>query len=77
MLEDGRLVRLFDIGPFVGEDAIYMVYAKESMQLEEVAAFVDWIAAAIKHYIGSSVDLESSESAHAGAEDSCPPREGR
>ncbi|HEX9200467.1 MAG TPA: transcriptional regulator GcvA [Acidobacteriaceae bacterium] len=71
MLEDGRLVRLFDISSFGGEDAIYVVYAKESMHREEVAVFVNWITAAIKHDIGSSVDLESSEAAHAGGEDGC------
>ncbi len=77
MLKDGRLVRLFDISPFRGEDALYVVYAKESMHREEVAAFVDWIRAAIRHDIGSSADLESSEATHAGGEDGCPPPDGR
>src|SRR6266699_811280 len=69
MLKDGRLVRLFAISPFDGEDAIYVVYAKESMHREELAVFVNWITAAIKYELGSSVDLESSEAAHTRGED--------
>jgi LysR family glycine cleavage system transcriptional activator len=57
MLEDGRLVRLFDISPFCGEDALYLVCAKESVHREEVAVFVNWITAAIKHDIDSGNSL--------------------
>jgi len=42
LLEQGLLVRLFDISAFV-EEAFYVVFAKESLQRAEVAAFVNWI----------------------------------
>lgn len=45
LLDQGTLVRLFDISVPV-DDAFYIVYAKESQQRPEVAAFVSWIVSA-------------------------------
>ena len=42
LLEQGLLVKLFDISVFI-EEAFYVVFTKESRQRPEVAAFVDWI----------------------------------
>lgn len=43
LIEQGLLVRLFDISAFV-EEGFYVVYAEESLKRPEVAAFVSWIA---------------------------------
>jgi LysR family transcriptional regulator, glycine cleavage system transcriptional activator len=54
LLEQGALVRLFDISAFV-EEAFYVVFAKESLQRPEVAAFVGWIkSAAEEEFPGAS-----------------------
>ena len=45
LLDQGALVRLFDISTSV-EEAFYVVFVKESLQRPEVAAFVDWIKSA-------------------------------
>lgn len=45
LLDQELLVKLFDISVSV-EEAFYAVFAKESLQRPEVAAFVDWIKAA-------------------------------
>ena len=42
MMDEGLLVKLFDISAFVDE-AFYVVVAKASLDRAEVAAFVDWI----------------------------------
>lgn len=42
LLDQGLLVRLFDISAFI-EEAFYVVFVKESLQRAEVAAFVNWI----------------------------------
>ena len=42
LLDQGLLVRLFDISAFV-EEAFYVVFVRESLQRAEVAAFVNWI----------------------------------
>lgn len=42
LLDQGLMVRLFDISAFV-EEAFYVVFAKGSLQRAEVAAFIDWI----------------------------------
>lgn len=42
LLDQGLLVKLFDISAFI-EEAFYVVYLRESMQRDEVAAFVNWI----------------------------------
>ena len=44
LLVQGLLVKLFDISVSV-EEAFYVVFAKQSLQRPEVAAFVDWIKA--------------------------------
>ena len=45
LLDQGALVRLFDISTSV-EEAFYVVFVNESLQRPEVAAFVDWIKSA-------------------------------
>jgi len=45
MLDEGRLVRLFDIS-LRTDGAFYVVYTKETLSRPEVSAFVDWIVAA-------------------------------
>ena len=42
LLDQGLLVKLFDISVFI-EEAFYVVFTKESLQRAEVAAFVNWV----------------------------------
>jgi LysR family transcriptional regulator, glycine cleavage system transcriptional activator len=42
LIEQGLLVRLFDVSAFV-EEGFYVVYSKASFERDEVAAFVSWI----------------------------------
>ena len=42
LVEEGSLVKLFDVSAFV-EEAFYVVFLKASLQRPEVSAFVDWI----------------------------------
>ena len=44
LLDQGLLVRLFDISAFV-EEAFYVVFEKGSQQRAEVVAFIEWITA--------------------------------
>jgi len=53
LLEQGSLVRLFDISAFI-EEAFYVVFAKESLQRPEVAAFVEWIKTAAAEEFSST-----------------------
>ena len=47
LLDQGLLVRLFDISAFI-EEAFYVVFMKDSLQRAEVAAFVDWIKSVVE-----------------------------
>ncbi|MES2561496.1 MAG: transcriptional regulator GcvA [Pseudomonadota bacterium] len=46
LLDQGLLVKLFDISAFI-EEAFYVVFLNESLQRAEVAAFVDWIKSVV------------------------------
>ena len=58
LLDQGLLVRLFDISAFI-EEAFYVVFMKESLQRAEVAAFVDWIKSVVTE---EPVVIESNNS---------------
>jgi LysR family transcriptional regulator, glycine cleavage system transcriptional activator len=53
LLEQGALVRLFDISALI-EEAFYVVFAKESLERPEVAAFVDWIKSVAEEEAGGA-----------------------
>ena len=50
LIEQGLLVRLFDISVSV-EEAFYVVFAKEALERTEVAAFVNWIKSASEEQV--------------------------
>jgi LysR family glycine cleavage system transcriptional activator len=53
LLDQGLLVRLFDISAFI-EEAFYVVFARESLQRPEVAAFVNWIKSVAEEEVRSA-----------------------
>ena len=53
LLEQGLLVRLFDISAFI-EEAFYVVFLKESLERSEVSAFVDWIKSAAEEEVSKA-----------------------
>lgn len=59
LLDQGLLVRLFDISAFV-EEAFYVVFVKESLQRVEVAAFVNWIKSVAEEEVRSASSAKSA-----------------
>ena len=53
LLDQGLLVRLFDISAFI-EEAFYVVFVRESLQRAEVDAFVAWIKSAAEGEVSSA-----------------------
>jgi DNA-binding transcriptional LysR family regulator len=57
LLEQGSLVRLFDINAGI-EEAFFVVYVKESLQRPEVAAFIDWVKSVAEDERGASNSIK-------------------
>lgn len=53
LLDQGLLVRLFNISAFI-EEAFYVVFVRESLQRAEVAAFVNWIKSVAEEEVCSA-----------------------
>lgn len=56
LLEQGSLVQLFDITAPI-EEAFFVVYLKESLQREEVVAFIEWIKSVAHDGQGAAISV--------------------